>query len=124
MALPYASIPGATVPAATAGAARLPTNTGTPDGCATAQATGGFTTDGAHATAYGIDQAQAAATHVAVLIDGEGFLPDTYEAFATCFGVGLPTPQVHLVSTRRRRPSRSRSGRSTATCRPSWARRR
>ena len=97
MALPYTSIPtGAAVPAATAAGLPAPTNTGTPDGCAAAQATGGFTTDQL-ATAYGIDQSQATAAHVAVLIDGEGFLPDTYEAFATCFGVGLPTPQVHLV---------------------------
>ena len=99
MALPYTSFPTATDAPASSPAAALPpapTNTGTPDGCDDARATGGFTMDQL-ASAYGIEQADAPGAHVAVLIDGEGFLPDTYQAFATCFGIELPTPQVHLV---------------------------
>lgn len=93
--------PSTTIPTAAATALPpAPTNTGTAAGCAAALATGGYT-QAQLATAYGIDPAAAPGGHVAVLIDGDGFEPAAYAELASCYGIGLPAPDVHVVAPQR-----------------------
>lgn len=109
MALPSTTFPAAAAPSPPAAdppdpAVALPpapTNTGTPQGCADAVGTGGYTQPQL-ATAYGMDAVGAPASrgagaHVTILIDGDGLGADTVAAYRACFGVPA-SPTLTLVA--------------------------
>ena len=97
-ALPYTSFPTAATGGVSGPSALppAPVNDGTAQGCPDALATGAYTAEQL-VEAYGVDRSASADAHVAVLIDGDGFVPQTFDTYAACFGITLPAPTVHLV---------------------------